>query len=153
MMRAWQLERLGGFLELKNVPVPEPRPGSVVVRVETSSLMSYMKGYVEGKLPIYSPPKGYFVPGGNAVGVIHAVGRDVWHLKANQRVVVLLEKCQGRCHLYQRDGHYRLLSDESTILQARQVPRQPGLFWGMLRRGQEARNACCRAYEPRPELG
>jgi|ERR1035438_666679 alcohol dehydrogenase len=88
MMRAWQLERLGGFLELKNVPVPEPRPGSVVVRVETSSLMSYMKGYVEGKLPIYSPPKGYFVPGGNAVGVIHAVGRDVWHLKANQRVVV-----------------------------------------------------------------
>jgi alcohol dehydrogenase len=50
--------------------------------------MSYMKGYVEGKRPIYSPPKGNFVPGGSAVGVIHALGRDVWHLKANQRIVV-----------------------------------------------------------------
>lgn len=87
-MRAWQLERLGGVLELNNIPVPEPRPGSVVVRVEASSLMSYMKDYVEGKIPIYNPPKGKFIPGGNAVGIIHAVGRDVWHLKPGQRVVL-----------------------------------------------------------------
>ena len=87
-MRAWQLERLGGALELNKIPVPEPRPGSVVVRVEASSLMSYMKDYVEGKLPIYNPPKGKFVPGGNAVAVIHAVGRDVWHLQPGQRVVL-----------------------------------------------------------------
>jgi hypothetical protein len=57
-MRAWQLERLGGSFELRDVPVPEPRPGSVVVQVEASALMSYMKDYVEGKLPIYNPPKG-----------------------------------------------------------------------------------------------
>lgn len=87
-MRAWQLERLGGALELNDLPVPEPRPGSVVVRVEASSLMSYIKDYVDGKLPIYNPPKGKFIPGGNAVGVIHAVGRDVWHLKPGQRVVL-----------------------------------------------------------------
>jgi alcohol dehydrogenase len=87
-MRAWQLERLGGGFELRDVPVPEPRPGSVVVQVEASALMSYMKDYVEGKLPIYNPPKGTFIPGGNAVGVIHSVGRDVWHLKAGQRVIL-----------------------------------------------------------------
>jgi alcohol dehydrogenase len=87
-MKAWQLERLGGALNLNDLPVPEPRPGSVVVRMEASSLMSYMKDYVDGKLPIYHAPDGPFIPGGNGVGVIHAVGRDVWHLNVGQRVVI-----------------------------------------------------------------
>jgi alcohol dehydrogenase len=72
-MKAWQLDRLGGTLSFKNIPMPEPRPGTVLVKIETSSLMSYMKDYVEGKLPIYNPPKGAFTPGGNGVGVIHAI--------------------------------------------------------------------------------
>jgi alcohol dehydrogenase len=76
-MKAWQLDRLGGTLSFKDIPVPEPRPGSVLVRIEASSLMSYLKDYVEGKLPMYNPPKGAFTPGGNGVGVVHAIGRDV----------------------------------------------------------------------------
>jgi alcohol dehydrogenase len=87
-MKAWQIDRLGGELRLKDVPMPEPRPGSVLVRIEASSLMSYLKAYLEGKLPTYQPPTGAFTPGGNGVGVIHAVGRDVWHLKPGQRVVL-----------------------------------------------------------------
>lgn len=87
-MRAWQLERMGGRLEFTDVPIPEARPGSVVVRMEAASLMSYMKDYAEGKLPIYHVPQGKFIPGGNGVGAIHAVGRDVWHLKVGQRVVL-----------------------------------------------------------------
>mgnify|MGYP003945857267 CR=1 FL=1 len=87
-MKAWQLERLGGALSLNDIPIPEPRAGGVVVKMTASSLMSYMKDYVEGKLPIYDPPGSSFIPGGNGVGVIHAVGRDVWHLKPGQRVVL-----------------------------------------------------------------
>jgi alcohol dehydrogenase len=89
-MKAWQLDRLGGELRLKDVPLPEVRPGSVLVRIEASALMSYFKPYVEGRLrsPTYRPPAGAFTPGGNAVGVVHAVGRDVWHLKPGQRVVL-----------------------------------------------------------------
>lgn len=87
-MKAWQLEKLGGSLRLIDLPIPEARPGSVVVRMEASALMSYMKPYVEGKLPIYHAPEAPFVPGGNGVGVIHAVGGDVWHLKPGQRVVI-----------------------------------------------------------------
>jgi alcohol dehydrogenase len=68
--------------------MPEVRPGSVLVRMEASALMSYLKDYVEGKLTAYKPPKGLFTPGGNGVGMVHAVGRDVWHLKPGQRVVV-----------------------------------------------------------------
>jgi alcohol dehydrogenase len=55
-MKAWRLEGLGGALGLEDVPRPEPRPGSVLVRIEASVLMSYLKPYVEGKLPFYRPP-------------------------------------------------------------------------------------------------
>jgi alcohol dehydrogenase len=87
-MKAWRLERLGGNLSLKDVPMPQVRPGSVLVRIEASSLMSYLKPYVQGKLPIYNPPPGEFTIGTNGVGVVDAVGRDVWHLKPGQRVVL-----------------------------------------------------------------
>lgn len=87
-MKAWQLEHLGGALNLNDMPIPQPRAGGVVVRIEASALMSYMKDYVEGKLSGYSPPEGSFTPGGNGVGVIHAVGEGVWHLKPGQRVIL-----------------------------------------------------------------
>ncbi|MEA2868648.1 MAG: alcohol dehydrogenase [Bradyrhizobium sp.] len=87
-MKAWQLDRLGGELRYSDVRTPEPRPGSVLVRIEASALMSYLKAYVEGKLPIYNPPPGPFTIGTNGVGVVEAAGRDVWHLKSGQRVVL-----------------------------------------------------------------
>ncbi|WP_420954730.1 quinone oxidoreductase family protein [Burkholderia gladioli] len=87
-MKAWQLDRLGGALALVDRPVPEARPGSVVVRMQCSVLMSYMRDYVEGRLPVYRTPARPFVPGGNGVGTIHAVGAGVWHLRAGQRVVI-----------------------------------------------------------------
>lgn len=87
-MKAWQLDRLGGELRFNDVRTPEPRPGSVLVRIEASALMSYLKAYVEGKLPAYNPPPGPFTIGTNGVGVVEVVGRDVWHLKPGQRVVL-----------------------------------------------------------------
>lgn len=87
-MKAWQLDHLGGELSFRTVRTPEPRPGSALVRIEASSLMSYLKSYVEGKLPVYNPPPGPFTIGTNAVGVVEAVGRDVWHLKPGQRVII-----------------------------------------------------------------
>jgi alcohol dehydrogenase len=87
-MKAWRLEKLGGRLSLEDIPVPEPRPGSVLVRVEASALMSYLKTYVEGKLPFYNAPAGPFTIGTNAIGTVQAVGRDVWTIRPGQRVVV-----------------------------------------------------------------
>jgi alcohol dehydrogenase len=85
-MKAWMLDRLGGKLGFVDTPIPKVRPGSVLIRVETQSLMSYLKPYVEGTLKAYRAPED-FIPGGNAIGVIEAVGADVWHLKTGQRVV------------------------------------------------------------------
>jgi alcohol dehydrogenase len=87
-MKAWRLSRLGGALELKEVPVPELRAGSALVRIEASGLMSYLRPYVEGKLLFYNPPRGEFTIGTNGVGVVEAVGRDVWRLKPGQRVAL-----------------------------------------------------------------
>src|ERR1700712_2862082 len=87
-MKAWKLDKLGGHLRLEDVPIPEPRPGGVVVKVEASSLMTYMKPYVEGRLPVYNAPKGEITPGGNGVGIVSAVGKDVWHFKPGQRVII-----------------------------------------------------------------
>ena len=47
-MKAWRLQRLGGELRFSDVRTPEPRPGSALVRIEASALMSYLKAYVEG---------------------------------------------------------------------------------------------------------
>jgi predicted enzyme related to lactoylglutathione lyase len=85
-MKAWKLDRLGGSFRFVDTPVPQARPGSVLVRIEAQSLMSYLKPYLAGELKAYRAPHD-FTPGGNAIGIIEAVGPDVWHLKAGQRVV------------------------------------------------------------------
>ncbi len=87
-MKAWRLEKLGGRLALEDIPTPEPRTGSVLVQVEASALMSYLKAYVDGKLPFYNPPQRPFTIGTNAVGTIEAVGDGVYALKPGQRVIV-----------------------------------------------------------------
>jgi alcohol dehydrogenase len=87
-MKAWRVERLGGTLTFEDVPTPQVRPHSVLVRIEATPLLSYLKDYVAGKLAFYSPPAGTFTPGTNGVGVIEAVGHEVWHLRAGQRVVL-----------------------------------------------------------------
>jgi alcohol dehydrogenase len=87
-MKAWQLEKLGGALRWVDLPMPEVRPGSVLVKMQMSVVMSYMGDYVAGKLPVYQAPDRPFVPGGNGVGIVHSVGRDVWHLQPGQRVVI-----------------------------------------------------------------
>lgn len=87
-MRAWQLDRLGGSLKLIEAPVPEPRPGTVVLKLEASVMMSYIQRYIAGELPFYDPPERPFTLGSSGVFTIHAVGRDVWHLRAGQRVIL-----------------------------------------------------------------
>ena len=87
-MRAWQLDRLGGSLTLIETAIPEARPGTVVVKLEASVLMSYIEDYVAGRLTFYDPPARPFTIGSNGIFTIHAVGRDVWHLRAGQRVIL-----------------------------------------------------------------
>lgn len=87
-MKAWRLSELGGELKLKTIPIPALKARSILVRIEASTLMSYLKNYVEGALPFYNPPKGEFTIGTNGVGTVEAIGKDIWHIKPGQRVII-----------------------------------------------------------------
>ena len=83
-MRAVQVSRAGGPLELVQRPVPEPGPGWVRVKVKACGICHSDSITKEGHFPNIQYPR---VPGHEVVGVVDAVGRDVpprW--KAGQRV-------------------------------------------------------------------
>jgi alcohol dehydrogenase len=87
-MKAWRLEKAGGRLALEDLPLPEVRPGAVRVRMEAAPVLSYLGDVIAGKLAIYRFPRRPFTPGTNGVGVVDAVGSEVYHVKPGQRVVL-----------------------------------------------------------------
>ena len=85
-MRAVQVSRPGGPLELVERPVPEPGPGAVRIRVHACGICHSDSLTVEGHWPGIQFPR---VPGHEVIGVIDAVGGGVperW--KKGQRVGV-----------------------------------------------------------------
>ncbi|HEU4729123.1 MAG TPA: zinc-binding alcohol dehydrogenase family protein [Kofleriaceae bacterium] len=87
-MKAWRLEKAGGRFALEDQAAPETRPGAVRVRMEATPVLSYLGDVIAGKLPIYRFPSHPFTPGTNGVGVVDAVGAEVYHLRPGQRVVL-----------------------------------------------------------------
>ena len=67
------------------LPVPEPGPGQVQLRVEACAVCRTDLHIVDGELP---DPKPHLVPGHEIVGVVTAVGRDVRELEVGVRVGV-----------------------------------------------------------------
>ncbi|HEY7115805.1 MAG TPA: alcohol dehydrogenase [Tepidisphaeraceae bacterium] len=85
-MRAVQVARPGGPLELVERPVPIPGPGQVRIKVQACGICHSDSLVKEGQFPGIGYPR---VPGHEVVGVIDAVGGDVparW--KSGQRVGV-----------------------------------------------------------------
>src|SRR5438105_5034040 len=85
-MRAAQVSRPGGPLELVERPIPDPGPGSVRIKVQACGVCHSDVFTKEGHWPGITFPR---VPGHEVVGVIDAVGKDVpgrW--QAGQRVGV-----------------------------------------------------------------
>jgi D-arabinose 1-dehydrogenase-like Zn-dependent alcohol dehydrogenase len=85
-MRAVQVARAGGPLELVERPIPEPGPGGVRLKVQACGICHSDMLTREGMWPGITFPR---VPGHEVIGVIDAVGKDVpprW--QAGQRVGV-----------------------------------------------------------------
>ncbi|HLN07998.1 MAG TPA: hypothetical protein VK281_03405 [Xanthobacteraceae bacterium] len=82
-MKAWRLHGPGGKFALEEIAVPTPRAGGVVVRMEAAPVLSYMRRVLDGSLG-YALPSGPFTPGTNGIGVIAAVGPQVYHHQIRQ---------------------------------------------------------------------
>jgi D-arabinose 1-dehydrogenase-like Zn-dependent alcohol dehydrogenase len=85
-MRALQVAKAGGPLELVERPIPEPGPGTVRIKVQACGICHSDSLTKDGLIPGITYPR---VPGHEVVGVIDAVGGGVpdrW--KAGQRVGV-----------------------------------------------------------------
>ena len=73
-MRAVQVSRPGGLLEVVERPIPDPRPGHVRIKVEACGVCHSDVFTKEGLFPGIEFPR---VPGHEAIGLIDAVGKDV----------------------------------------------------------------------------
>jgi D-arabinose 1-dehydrogenase-like Zn-dependent alcohol dehydrogenase len=84
-MRAVQVARAGGALELVEREVPEPAPGEVRVRIQACGVCHSDSFTVEGQVPGISFPR---IPGHEIAGVIDALGAGVVGWRTGQRVDV-----------------------------------------------------------------
>jgi D-arabinose 1-dehydrogenase-like Zn-dependent alcohol dehydrogenase len=73
-MRAIQVPRPGGPLELVERPIPDPGTGEVRVKVQACGICHSDSLTKEGQMPGITYPR---VPGHEVVGIIDAVGKDV----------------------------------------------------------------------------
>jgi NADPH2:quinone reductase len=84
-MRAIEIEKTGGpeVLVLREVAMPEPGPGQVLVKIEAIGV-NFIDVYLrEGRYPAKLPS----VPGQEAAGVVTALGPEVSGFKVGDRVV------------------------------------------------------------------
>jgi D-arabinose 1-dehydrogenase-like Zn-dependent alcohol dehydrogenase len=84
-MRAVQVARAGGALELVERDIPEPKRGEVRIRVEACGVCHSDSFTVEGQYPGLSFPR---IPGHEIAGVIDAFGAGVVGWRNGQRVGV-----------------------------------------------------------------
>jgi alcohol dehydrogenase len=84
-MRAVQVSRRGGPLEIVEREIPEPGAGSVRIKVQACGICHSDAYTKEGQYPGMQYPR---VPGHEVIGVIDAVGAGVPRWKTGQRVGV-----------------------------------------------------------------
>jgi len=95
-MKAAVVHAFGKPLEIREVPVPTPGYGQVLVKVAASGICHTDLHAAEGDWPVKPNPP--FIPGHEGVGHVVAVGAGVTHVKEGDRVGVpwLYSTC-GHC--------------------------------------------------------
>lgn len=107
-MRAMVLESVGSPLRLAELPVPEPGPGEVLLRVSACAVCRTDLHVVDGELP---DPKLPLVPGHQIVGIVESVGEGVVRFAVGDRVgVPWLGYADGACR-YCRTGRENLCDE------------------------------------------
>lgn len=104
-MRAMRLERPGQALRALRLPVPQPGPGQILLRVEACGVCRTDLHLIDGELP---DPVLPMIPGHEIVGRVLSCGLGADPALRGQRVgVPWLGRACGRC-AYCRDGRENL---------------------------------------------
>ena len=96
LMRAAVVRAFGQPLVIEERPIPEVRPGSILVKVEATGVCHTDLHAAKGDWPV--KPKPPFVPGHEGAGYVAAVGAGVTGVKEGDRVgVPWLHTACGHC--------------------------------------------------------
>lgn len=94
MMRAARFDRGSGRLAVADMPVPEPGPAEVLVRVEACGICLSDVHMIDGTVPC---PLEQVTPGHEPAGTIAQVGPEVPFWQPGQRVVIAPGRSCGQC--------------------------------------------------------
>jgi alcohol dehydrogenase, propanol-preferring len=96
MMKAALVRELGKPLTIEEVPVPEPGPDQILVRIAATGVCHTDLHAVKGDWPI--KPVVPFIPGHEGVGTVVGIGRSVKRVKEGDRVgIPWLHSACGYC--------------------------------------------------------
>jgi propanol-preferring alcohol dehydrogenase len=99
-MKAAVVERFGEPMVVREVPVPTPGPGEVLVEIAATGVCHTDLHAADGDWPIKPTPP--FTPGHEGAGVVAALGPGVTHLKEGDRVgIAWLHSACGHCEYCQ----------------------------------------------------
>ena len=93
-MRAARFDRASGQLTVTDVPVPEPGPWEVLVRVGACGICLSDVHMIDGSVPC---PLEQVTPGHEPAGTIARVGPEVPFWQVGQRVVIAPGRFCGQC--------------------------------------------------------
>ena len=97
-MKAAVVPALGAPLEIRDLAVPDPGPGQVLVRMETSGICHTDIHAAHGDWPVTPQPP--FVPGHEGIGIVEKLGAGAGSgvRQAGDRVAIAwLGSACGRC--------------------------------------------------------
>ncbi|MGN8200305.1 alcohol dehydrogenase AdhP [Salinisphaera sp. RV14] len=96
MMNAAVVRTFGQPLTLDEIPIPEPGPNEVLVKIMASGICHTDLHAANGDWPVKPTPP--FVPGHEGAGIVARVGPGVTHLKEGDAVgIAWLHDACGRC--------------------------------------------------------
>ena len=108
-MRAVQVAKAGGELEMVEREIPEPGPGNVRVKVQACGICHSDSVTKEGLLPGIQYPR---IPGHEVIGLVDKLGEGVKGWKTGQRVGVGWHGGQcGYCHNCRRGDFFACTND------------------------------------------
>jgi len=93
-MQAAQLTEIGKPLQVVNVPIPEPGPGEILVKVRAAGICSSDIHYQDGRSEVTKLP---ITLGHEISGEVAACGENVTRLKRGDRVSLFYLKTCGDC--------------------------------------------------------